>query len=84
MEVDASSGIMMAMTEAEFDGSYALEGLPTGSYVVFTEDFLGLGYIREYYNNVAAKDSATPVVVTAETETSGINFTLDMDSNGAF
>ncbi|MCH7652669.1 MAG: carboxypeptidase regulatory-like domain-containing protein, partial [Chloroflexi bacterium] len=84
MAIDVSSGIMMGMTEAEFDGSYALEGLPTGSYVVFTEDFLGLGYIREYYNNVADKDSATPVVVTAEAETSGINFTLEMDGTGAF
>ena len=59
-----------------------MEGLPTGFYVVFTEDFQGLGYIREYYDNVSDQGSVTPVAVTAEQETTGINFTLDIDTSG--
>lgn len=80
--IEASSGVMMGMTDTEFDGSYELEGLPTGTYVVFTVDFQGLGYIREYYDNVADQGSVTPVAVTAEEETAGINFTLDIDESG--
>ena len=76
--IDAGSGIMMGMTETEFDGSYMLKGLPAGSYVAFTEDFQGLGYIREYYDNVAVEGSATSVAVTVGPDTTGINFTLDI------
>ncbi len=56
------------------DGSYAIEGLPGGSYVVGVLG--GREYAGEFYDNVGHRDEATPVEVTAGEQTSNINFAL--------
>jgi hypothetical protein len=48
--------------------------LPAGSYLVKAE---AVGYYSEYYRDVTAPNSATPVVATAGLTTPGINFTLN-------
>ncbi len=55
------------------DGTYEVNGLTPGSYVVWAQ---ASGYTTEYYNNVYDSSSATPVTVTALNDTSGIDFTL--------
>ena len=64
----------MAGTAAKPDGSYSITaGLGAGSYLVMAR---GEGYAAEYYDNVSTQGAATPVVVTADNDTTGINFTL--------
>jgi hypothetical protein len=60
-------------------GVYALIGLPTRSYGVFTSN--DAGYIDEKYNNVSCSTgcwnvSGTPVAVTAGSVTSSVDFGL--------
>ncbi len=59
------------------DGSYTIEGLPAGSYIVSARLE---GYAREYYDNVSRPDQATPVSVTPPNEVTGIDFTLSKSS----
>ncbi len=56
------------------DGSYKINGLTSGSYIVYA---CAPGYLTEYYKNVFNSGSATPVPVTAPDNTPDINFTLD-------
>lgn len=60
------------------DGNYTIEGLGAGDYTVYTSKY---EYAGEYYDNVYNVDLATPVSVTYDTATSGIDFTLDLASN---
>ncbi len=56
------------------DGSYAITGLPTGTYAVY---IYGNGtYISEYYDDELIWPNADPVDVIAGQETSGIDFQL--------
>jgi len=55
------------------DGTYEVNGLTPGSYVVWAQ---ASGYITEYYNNVSDSSSATPVAVAALTDTPNVDFTL--------
>ncbi|MFA4837134.1 MAG: carboxypeptidase-like regulatory domain-containing protein, partial [Dehalococcoidia bacterium] len=57
------------------DGSYTIRGLPTGNYRV---EAYADGYIREYYQKTSSYQQATPVSVTAPSNTPNINFTLDL------
>jgi transcriptional regulator CtsR len=56
------------------DGSYTITGLQPGNYKV---QAYTTGYIDEYYDNVYESSEATPVQVTAHSDTPGINFYLD-------
>jgi hypothetical protein len=56
------------------DGSYTINGLPTGTYRVFSEAH---GYVREYYDGSSSSYSATPVNVVAQVDTPGVNISLD-------
>jgi hypothetical protein len=58
---------------AEANGTYSIDGLTPGSYLVWAE---ASGYITEYYNNVYDSSSATRVTVTALNDTPDIDFTL--------
>jgi len=55
------------------DGTYEVNGLTPGSYVVWAQ---ASGYTTEYYNDVYDSSSATPVTVSALNDTEGIDFTL--------
>jgi hypothetical protein len=64
----------LAFTTSAADGFYSVAtGTGPGSYLVRAE---GWGYSLEYYDNVSTIDAATPVVVTADNDTTGIDFTL--------
>jgi hypothetical protein len=56
------------------DGSYRIEGLLSGNYVV---QVTMSGYVSEYYDDVADRESATKVAVNAPNDTPGIDFTLN-------
>jgi len=55
------------------DGSYTIEGLPSGEYVVQVSVS---GYVSQYHNQVADRASATRVVVNAPANTGTIDFHL--------
>ncbi|MBN1352815.1 T9SS type A sorting domain-containing protein [candidate division KSB1 bacterium] len=56
-------------------GSYLIEDLPVGEYIVCATDFVS-GHTTEYYQNVAFAADATPVSVAAASTTPHIDFTL--------
>jgi len=57
------------------DGSYSIEGLPTGSYKL---KFTGgdSGYVTQWYNNKTSFDDADFVAVTEGSTTGGIDATM--------
>jgi putative Ig domain-containing protein/carboxypeptidase family protein len=63
------------------DGTYKLEGLPTGNYFVETYNYEN--YVDELYDNIPCAQgycnplSGTPISVTTGQDTPGINFALD-------
>lgn len=57
------------------DGSYALRGLPSGSYRVQFNGG-GSGAVTQWHAGAASRDTATPVTVTAGQDLTGINATL--------
>lgn len=54
-------------------GHYTIAGLVTGSYKI---EFLGSGYVTQYYNNQSSFASANPVSVVQKSTTVGINAAL--------
>lgn len=71
-------GVLKDILENLFaeEGSYRIEGLPSGEYLVRTHaSWLGLQ--DEFYDDVPTADEATPVSVTAPQETTGIDFILE-------
>ena len=63
-------------------GSYTIEGLPDGDYLLYTDDFIGnlLGYgnwVGEYYEDAYTPDQATLVTISEENRRWFINFTLE-------
>jgi 5-hydroxyisourate hydrolase-like protein (transthyretin family) len=63
------------------DGTYKLEGLPTGNYFVETYNYEN--YLDELYDNIPCNEGfcnpldGTPIAVTTGQDTPGINFALD-------
>jgi hypothetical protein len=55
------------------DGSYTIEGLPSGNYKV---QATVSDHVAEYYNNAFDEASATAVTVNAPDDTPGIDFAL--------
>ena len=79
VEVFTSAGSFVASASADAAGNYRItRGLPTGSY--FARTFNSLGYVDGLYSGQVcvgcAVTTGTPIVVTAGTTTSGINFAL--------
>lgn len=66
-----------AINFAGSDSTYAIIGLPTGTYKVRAYD-LYFNYLDEYYNDKPDSTSADPVSVTAGSTHSGIDFTLSL------
>jgi len=73
---DYSVGYLLRSQQTRSDGTYTVEGLPTGVYRV--EIFNAPGYINEYYQNTYLYSEATPVPVTAPGDTPSINFSLEL------
>jgi hypothetical protein len=66
-----------AINYAGSDSTYAIIGLPTGTYKVRAYD-VTFNYLDEYYNDELDSASADPVSVTAGGTHSGIDFTLSL------
>jgi hypothetical protein len=72
------------------DGTYAISGLPAGSYTI--QVYYSLEYVPNYYNNTSDLTLATSIPVTLGSTTPGIDFSLiksvqldqkyDFDGNG--
>jgi Carboxypeptidase regulatory-like domain len=81
VEVLDSTGFLLGYTTTDPSGSYALAGIPTGSYEV---EFVplenvaagGLSYADQYYSNADTLQQATKVSVTAPSTTGSINAAL--------
>jgi hypothetical protein len=71
---DVPAGNQIAGETTDENGNYTIGGLPTGTYKVA---FGGIdGYASEWYDNASNESSATPVSVTAGSDTSGIDAVL--------
>ena len=80
-EGDGGTGSMAGIgrgTETDTDGSYRIDGLPGGQYVVSA---WANGFGTEYYNESATTGSSTPVTVVTSSTTEEINFTLPIGSS---
>ncbi|MDA1228117.1 MAG: hypothetical protein O3A33_09180, partial [Chloroflexi bacterium] len=60
----------------EMDGTYVINDLPAGNYIVCSEDDFGQGYVDECYNGVFTEEAATQVTVSGTSDTPNIDFTL--------
>ncbi len=69
--------VMLGFTMSGPGGTYTLNGLHAGQYLVQAMDFEGLGYASEFYDNASTPESATAVTVVVSGDTPGIDFTLD-------
>ena len=70
------SGTLLGFGMSGPDGSYSIEGLHAGEYLVRSMDFFGVGYAQEYYNDAPDAGSATKVTVVVPNDTPDIDFTL--------
>ena len=76
---NTSTGTPYGVTASNFGGNsagYTINGLPTGTYKVFTSNYQG--YLDEYYNDKPNESGADLVSVTAGSTHSNINFTLTL------
>ena len=73
-----NNGTSLGSTTTRQDGTYAVGGIPTGSYTVgFVLPAGGtVNYLPQYYDNAASASSATSVAVAAGQTTTGINAAL--------
>ena len=70
-------GFVVASTTTASDGTYALEALQTGKYILdFTPSCGTLNALPQYYKGSAAPSTATQVSVTAGKTTSGVSTAL--------
>jgi len=71
-DFDTDQWVRDANTQA--DGSYTIQGLPSGDHRVRAQ---AAGYLEEYYRETVDWNQANRVAVTAPNATTGIDFTLD-------
>lgn len=71
-----SQGEFRGFARVNWDGGYASEqGLPTGTYRVFFEDY-DLGYVDEYYNDKPTLAAADTITLTAPGNRLGLDAAL--------
>ncbi|MBC7187185.1 MAG: carboxypeptidase regulatory-like domain-containing protein, partial [Calditrichaeota bacterium] len=73
VEVFSTAGPFSRVAFADSEGTYAVVGLPSGSYLVCAS---ARDHVPVYYDGVLTRIQATPVTVNAPEETSGIDFLL--------
>lgn len=67
---------IVSFTNSDSSGNYKIIGLPPGAYRVRL-DGSGTEFPEQFYDNVLDKDQASPINVTSNTDSSGINFILN-------
>jgi hypothetical protein len=85
VQVLSDTGSPLALVEAANDGTYDIDGLDAGSYLVSffpspsacaSEGADTLSYTTQWYHGAATAPGATPVAVTAGAVTGGIDATV--------
>jgi len=84
LAIDESTGVDFK-TSVNEDGTYTIDNLPFGEYIVMSkgmqDDPLTSNYAMEWWQETASYEGATPVVVDATTaDVTEINFTLEPGS----
>ncbi len=75
--VTATNGTASGIAwEVGVDGSYSIDALPAGDYIVTFDFWAPLGLVPELYDDVRMPLAATPVTVVATEDTGGIDATL--------
>ena len=84
VEVWVRDGHVLAIAVADGDGRYRAEGLPGGSYTLFTRLATERSFVDELYDGVPCfffadcpRGDPSPVEVALGAETAGIDFTLE-------
>jgi len=76
----ASNGSLVNFTESQANGSFSITNLPAASIVILFDPTCNNTQASSldvaFYNNAATFDSATPIVLTAGVNASGINANL--------
>ncbi len=76
-----AAGVLQGSASVEFDGSFQISGLASGTYFVRTFTIFG-SYLDQWYDDVVAAgvdaiaDGANPIIVTGGADTGGIVFVL--------
>lgn len=68
--------IPAASTVSASDGSYRFDGLPAGSYDVVFRPAASSGLLAQWYQGQLLRSTADPLILSAGTETSGIDADL--------
>jgi carboxypeptidase family protein len=79
VQVYASSASTSGNALTNGTGNYTISGLPAGQYVVRAEQE---GFATTYYPGQRDYGAATPIVVTAAGNSSGINLVLSAEAGG--
>jgi hypothetical protein len=66
---------VVSEVQVKHDGTYSIEGLAEGQYLVKTSTY-GIDYVDEYFNNTTDLSAAEPVMVNPPETVNGIDFQL--------
>ncbi|MFF2316417.1 carboxypeptidase regulatory-like domain-containing protein [Arthrobacter sp. NPDC058097] len=72
----AADGASVSSVQLNSDGTYALRGVPAGSYKLLFGGYSSSGLLARWYTNAISLATATPVTVTDGQALTGINATL--------
>ncbi len=83
IEVLDEAGELVSSGSVDVSGAYnTTPGVPTGTYFARTNQFTGMSYVDELYDDIPCPacdpTTGTPIPITAPTETSGIDFALEL------
>ncbi len=75
--IGAATGPWGFEAEIAFDGSYQIDGLPPGDYLVAFDSYLPSAAVPELYDDVRMPADATWVTVVGSDEVAGIDATIE-------
>jgi len=60
------------------DGTYQVDAVPSGSYLLRVDPTIAQGYARTYYTTSATERGATAIIVTGGSRRTAIDFSIDL------